>query len=54
MKKNRVWLIVIIAGVMLITTVCYIASVKNARTQYANGRIVERMESEDEGRCSIY
>lgn len=41
MRRNRVWLVAIIFGVMLITTVCYITSVKNARTTYVNGRVVE-------------
>ena len=41
MRRNKVWLIAIIFGVMLITTVCYITSVKNARTTYVNGRVVE-------------
>lgn len=42
MKKNKVWLIAIAFGLMVITTVCYLTSVRNTRTEYANGRIVER------------
>ncbi len=41
MRKNKVWLVAIIFGIMLVTTVCYITSVKNAKTSYANGRVVE-------------
>lgn len=47
MKKNKVWLIAIIFGLMIITTVCYLTSVRNTRVEYANGRIVERTWEEE-------
>jgi len=47
MKKNKVWLIAIVFGLMVITTVCYLASVRNTRTEYANGRVVERTFEEE-------
>ena len=43
MRRNKVWLIAIIFCVMRITTVCYITSIKNARSSYANGRVVENV-----------
>lgn len=42
MRRNKVWLIAIIFGIMVLTTVCYITSTKNAGMSYANGRVVER------------
>lgn len=42
MNKNKVWLIAIVFGLMIITTVCYLTSVRNTRVEYVNGRIVER------------
>ena len=53
MKGNRVWLFAIIIGIMIITTVCYITSVRNARTEFANGRVVFK-EVGYENRNSIY
>ncbi len=47
MKKNKVWLIAIVFGLMIITTVCYLTSVRNTRVEYANGRIVERSWDEE-------
>lgn len=47
MKKNKVWLIAIVFCLMIITTVCYLASVRNTRTEYANGRVVERTLDEE-------
>ena len=41
MKKSYVWVIAIIVGVMTLTTVCYFTMVKNAKTNYANGQLVE-------------
>lgn len=41
MKRNKVWLIAVVLGIMLITSVFYITS-RNARVEYANGRMVER------------
>lgn len=47
MKKNKVWLIAIVFGLMIITTVCYLTAVRNTRTEYANGRVVERYHEEE-------
>ncbi len=41
MKRNRVWLIAVVLGIMLITSVFYVTS-RNARVEYVNGRMVER------------
>ena len=47
MKKNKVWLIAVVFGVMIITTVCYLATLRNTRTEYANGRLVETTYEEE-------
>lgn len=47
MKKNKVWLIAIVFGLMIITTVCYLKAVRNTRIEYANGRIVEKIWEEE-------
>ena len=47
MKKNKVWLIAIVFGLMIITTVCYLTTVRNTRVEYANGRIVEKIWEEE-------
>lgn len=47
MKKNKVWLIAVVFCLMIITTVCYLASLRNTRTEYANGRVVERTYDEE-------
>ena len=47
MRKNKVWLIAIVFGLMIITTVCYLTAVRNTRTEYANGRVVERYHEEE-------
>ncbi len=41
MKKGYVWVIAIVLGIMTLTTVCYFTMVKNAKTNYANGKFVE-------------
>lgn len=46
MKKNKVWLIAVVFGLAVITTVCYLATLRNTRTEYANGRVVERTYEE--------
>lgn len=47
MKKNKVWLIAVVFGLVVITTVYYLAALRNTRTEYANGRIVERTYEEE-------
>lgn len=41
MKKGYIWAIFLIVGIMTLTTVCYFTMVKNAKTNYANGQLVE-------------
>lgn len=50
MKKNYKWIVAIVLGVMLISTVYYFSFIKNAQTQYVNGRIVQvdDIETEEE------
>ncbi len=40
MMRNRGWLIAVIIGIALMTTVCYCTIQKNTRTEYTNGRII--------------
>lgn len=47
MKRNRVWLIAVVLGIMLITSVFYMTS-RNARVEYANGRMVQNSIDEQE------
>lgn len=42
MKKGYLWAIFLVVGIMALTTVCYFTMVKNAKTNYANGQLVER------------
>lgn len=36
------WFYVLVIGVMTLSTVCYIAIMRNAKTTYANGKFVEQ------------
>ncbi len=40
MMRNRGWLIAVIIGIVLMTTVCYCTIQRNTRTEYTNGRII--------------
>lgn len=40
MMRNRGWLIAVILGIALMTTVCYFTIQRNTRTEYTNGRII--------------
>lgn len=40
MMRNRGWLIAVIIGIALMTTVCYFTIQRNTRTEYTNGRII--------------
>lgn len=48
MKKNYKWIVAIVLGVMLISTVYYFSFIKNAQAQYVNGRIVQVDDIEPE------
>lgn len=41
MNRNKVWIALMIFGIMLITTVCYLTLRGNAGKQYADGEIVQ-------------
>ena len=40
MMRNRGWLIAVIIGIALMTTVCYCTIQRNTPTEYTNGRII--------------
>ena len=40
MMRNRGWLIAVIIGIALMTTVCYCTIQRNTRTVYTYGRII--------------
>jgi hypothetical protein len=40
MKRKKLWLFVLIVGIMTLSTVLYVTMLRNARTSYANGRFV--------------
>lgn len=42
MRKKKMWFYVLLIGIMTLSTVCYIAIMRNARTTYANGKFVEQ------------
>ncbi len=41
MRHNKVWIALMVFGIMLITTVCYLTLRSNANKQYADGEIVQ-------------
>lgn len=41
MRRSRLWLFLLIAGIMTMTTVYYVTVMGNAKTNYTNGRMVE-------------
>lgn len=49
MKKNRLWIIALVACVMIATTICYLTMRKSADAEYANGRIVDNGTDPDYG-----
>ncbi len=47
MQRNKVWLVLMVFGIMLITTVCYLTLRENSHKQYANGEIVQIINPSD-------
>lgn len=41
MHRNKVWIALIVFGIMLITTVCYLTLRGTSHKQYADGEIVQ-------------
>lgn len=41
MNRNKIWIALMIFGIMLITTVCYLTLRGNTGKQYADGEIVQ-------------
>lgn len=41
MRRNKVWIALVVFGIMLITTVCYLTLHGNTNKQYADGEIVQ-------------
>lgn len=41
MNRDKVWIALMIFGIMLITTVCYLTLRNNTGKQYADGEIVQ-------------
>lgn len=44
MKGKKIWFVILLVGIMTLTTVFYVTMVQNAKTSYANGRFVEQEE----------
>lgn len=40
MKRKKLWFLVLILGLMTLSTVIYVTMLRNAKTSYANGRLV--------------
>lgn len=54
MRRGKAWVLILIVGILTLTTVCYVTMVKNAKTTYANGKFVEREdECSYEIRCCL-
>jgi hypothetical protein len=45
MKRKKIWFLVLILGLMTLSTVIYVTMLRNAKTSYANGRLVWQEES---------
>ena len=50
MRKKKMWFYVLLIGIMTLSTVCYIEIMRNARTNYANGKFVEQEGTDNEVR----
>ena len=48
MRKKKMWFYVLLIGIMTLSTVCYIAIMRNARTTYANGKFEEQEGTDNE------
>lgn len=48
MKGRKLWVFVLVVGIMTLSTVCYVTMLRNAKTSYANGRFVEQEGPENE------
>lgn len=48
MNRDKVWIALMIFGIMLITTVCYLTLRNNTGKQYADGEIVQVNDMEDQ------
>ncbi|MCH5267155.1 MAG: hypothetical protein J1E62_02320 [Lachnospiraceae bacterium] len=44
MRRNRMWIAVMVIGIMLATTVCYLTMKSNVGKQYADGKLVQVTE----------
>ena len=47
MNRDKVWIALMIFGIMLITTVCYLTLRNSTGKQYADGEIVQVNDLED-------
>jgi hypothetical protein len=45
MKRKKMWLFVLVVGIMTLSTLLYVTMLRNANTSYANGRFVWQEES---------
>jgi len=52
--KKKMWFYVLVIGVMTLSTVCYIAIMRNAKTTYANGKFVEQEGIDNEARYYLF
>lgn len=41
MQRNKFWIALMVFGIMLITTVCYLTLRGNSTKQYADGKMVQ-------------
>lgn len=46
MQRNKFWIALMVFGIMLITTVCYLTLRGNGAKQYADGKIVQVSDPE--------
>lgn len=53
MKGKKIWVFVLIVGIMTLSTVFYVTMLRNAKTSYANGRFVEQEDMGDEIRYHL-
>lgn len=44
MRRNRMWIAVMVLGIMLATTICYLTMRNNVGKQYADGKLVQVTE----------
>lgn len=53
MRRNRLWFMMLIIGIVLATTICYITMRRHTGEEYAGGKIVQEEDQNESGETVV-